>query len=214
MTPAELVLLVNNIPDHASAYEAVLTAHGYRVRRATSGEQALTMVREATPECAVIDLRLPDMSGWELCRVLKARDDCTATRIVVLTPDVSRMAASDSTKVGCNAWLTRPTAAEDLARTVRQVLNMKTTEPASEEEALLGLTACPACGSDRIRATLRVGPIQVRLLSALLVLLAGRNTCRRLVLNSVADPSPGFFAGEGRCNRDPRSRSQGGSLAL
>ena len=156
----ELVLLVNNIPDHASAYEAVLVAHGYRVRRATSGQEALLLVREATPECAVIDLRLPDMSGWELCRVLKARDDCAAIRIIVLTPDMSRTAASDSAKVGCNAWLTRPTAAEDLARTVRRVLNTKTPAPSSEEEARLGLTECPACGSDRIRATLRVGSVQ------------------------------------------------------
>jgi CheY-like chemotaxis protein len=157
---AKMVLLVNNIPDHASAYVAVLVAHGYRVRLATSGQEALRLVPEATPECAVIDLRLPDMSGWELCRVLKARGDCAAIRIVVLTPDLSRSAASDSTKAGCNAWLTHPTTADDLARTVRRVLNTETTEPSSEEEARLGLTECPACGSDRIRATLRVGSIQ------------------------------------------------------
>jgi CheY-like chemotaxis protein len=157
---AQLILLVNNIPDHASAYKAVLAAYGYSVRLATSGEEALRLVREVTPECVVIDLRLPDMSGWELCRVLKARAECATIRIVVLTPDVSRTAASDSTQIGCNAWLTRPTAAEDLARTVRRVLNTQTAEPSSEEEARLGLTECPACASDRIRATLRVGSIQ------------------------------------------------------
>jgi len=73
---------------------------------------------------------------------------------------VSKVCAADSAKAGCNAWLAHPTVAEDLARTVRQVLDMNTASPESPAEALLGLTECPACGSDQIRATLRVSPIQ------------------------------------------------------
>ncbi len=80
--------------------------------------------------------------------------------IVVLTSDVSQMCAADSAKAGCNAWLAHPTVAEDLARTVRRVLDMETASPDSPAEALLGLTECPACSSDKIRATLRVSPIQ------------------------------------------------------
>ena len=112
------------------------------------------------PECAIIDLRLPDMTGWDLCREMRSTDGSEAMPIVVLTPDVSKVCAADSAKAGCNAWLAHPTVAEDLARTVRQVLDMNTASPESPAEALLGLTECPACGSDQIRATLRVSPIQ------------------------------------------------------
>ena len=42
----ELILLVNDIPDHRASYERVLTNHGYRVRVARTGSEALTMVRE------------------------------------------------------------------------------------------------------------------------------------------------------------------------
>jgi hypothetical protein len=77
-----------------------------------------------------------------------------------LTPDVSRMSAEDSARVGCNAWLTHPAAADDLVRAVRQVMDLESTEPSSDEERLLNLTLCPACGSERVRPTLRVGPIQ------------------------------------------------------
>src|SRR5258705_95686 len=80
--------------------------------------------------------------------------------IIVLTPEVSKMCAEDSAKAGCNAWLAHPTVADDLARTVRQVLNAESAAPASADEALLGLTACPVCESPSIRATLRVGAIQ------------------------------------------------------
>ena len=160
MTLREIVLLVNDIPDQARAYAAALTRDGYRVHVATSGQEALGLVANAQPDCAIIDLRLPDMSGWELCRTLRDRDDCRDLRLVVLTPDVSHMAAADSAKFGCNAWLMHPAAADDLVRTVRQVLNVESAEPSSSEEALLSLTHCPACGSDGVRPTLRVGLIQ------------------------------------------------------
>ena len=160
MTMRELLLLVNDIPDQARAYAAALTRDGYRVHLATSGQEALGLVATALPDCAIIDLRLPDMSGWELCRTLRERDDCRELRLVVLTPYVSQMAAEDSAKLGCNAWLMHPLAADDLVRTVRQVLSVEHTEPSSSEHALLSLTLCPACGSDGVRPTLRVGAIQ------------------------------------------------------
>lgn len=160
MTSAELVLLVNDIPDHALNYQAALAQNGFRVQLAQSGQEALRIAGALLPHCAVIDLRLPDMSGWELCSRIKSHRDAHRTRIIVLTPDVSKMCAVDSAKVGCNAWLAQPTVAEDLVRTVRQVLDLESDEPGSLDEALLGLTVCPACDSDKVRATLRVGSVQ------------------------------------------------------
>src|SRR5687768_6061137 len=143
MSSGELILLVNDIPDHVAAYQGVLAAHGFRVRIARSGKEALELVRDTLPECAVIDLRLPDMTGWDLCREMKSHPDRRGMPIVVLTPDVSKMCAADSAKAGCNAWLAHPTVAEDLVRTVRQVLQLQEASPSSPEDALIGLTECP-----------------------------------------------------------------------
>ena len=156
-TPPEVILLVDDIRDHAVNYEAALTRHGFRVHVATTGKDALRLARETLPDCAVIDLRLPDMSGWDLCREIRGPSDGEGTPIIVLTPDVSKMCAEDSTKAGCRAWLAHPTIADDLARTVRQVLDYDSAEPASIDHALVGLTACPVCESTTVRATLRVG---------------------------------------------------------
>lgn len=156
----EVILLVDDIRDHAVNYEAALTRHGFKVRVATTGQEALRLARQTLPDCAVIDIRLPDMSGWDLCREIKKPQADDGPPIIVLTPDVSKMCAEDSAKAGCNAWLAHPTIADDLARTVRQVLDADSAAPASADEALLGLTACPACESPSIRATLRMGAIQ------------------------------------------------------
>ena len=156
----EVVLLVDDIRDHAVHYEEALTRHGFTVRVATTGEDALRLAREAAPDCAVIDLRLPDMSGWDLCREIRKPQPGEPPSIIVLTPEVSKLCAENSAKVGCNAWLAHPMHADDLVRTVRQVLNAETDAPASVDEALLGFKRCPGCESDSVRATLRVGSIQ------------------------------------------------------
>lgn len=166
MADREVILLVNDIPDHAVTYGRALIHHGFHVQLARSGKDALALVRHTLPDCAVIDLRLPDMSGWDLCRELKERDASRQMPIVVLTPELSKMCAENSARTGCNAWLAHPTLAEDLVRTVKRVLDLETASPASAEEALLGLVECAACGSDQVRPTVRVSPIQYYCCSA------------------------------------------------
>jgi CheY-like chemotaxis protein len=156
----EIVLLVDDIRDHALHYEAALRRVGFAVRVATNGEDALRLAREALPDCAVIDLRLPDMSGWDLCREIRKPQPDDPPAIIVLTPEVSKSCAENSAKAGCNAWLAHPMHADDLARTVRHVLSAETDTPASLNEALLGMKLCPACDSDTVRMALRVGSVQ------------------------------------------------------
>jgi CheY-like chemotaxis protein len=156
----EVILLVDDIRDHAVNYEAALTRHGFCVRVATTGEDALRVTRETLLDCAVIDLRLPDMSGWDLCREIRKPQSNGALPIIVLTPEVSKTCAEDSAKAGCDAWLAHPTVADDLARTVRHVLDAEADAPASLDEALLGLKHCPVCKSSTVRAAVRVGAVQ------------------------------------------------------
>jgi two-component system phosphate regulon response regulator PhoB len=161
MSTGEVVLLVNDIPDHVAAYQRALRTDGFDVRLARTGKDALMMMKESIPECAVIDLRLPDMSGWDLCREMKEQHTpAKEMPIVVLTPDVSKMCAADSARAGCDAWLAHPKIAEDLVRTVRRVLELESASPESHDAALLDLIQCVACGSDNVRPTLRMGPIQ------------------------------------------------------
>ena len=159
MPTADLILLVDDIPDHLSRYHAALTSHGFQVQIARTGGAALEMAAAALPDCAIIDLRLDDMSGWDVCQQIKAGKG-KRTRVIVLTPEVSKMCAADSTKAGCNAWLMHPTAPEILVHTVKQVLDLQTDAPSSIEDALIGLTTCAGCGSENVKATVRVGSAQ------------------------------------------------------
>jgi two-component system, OmpR family, catabolic regulation response regulator CreB len=155
----DLILLVNDIPDHAMVYERALVNSGFRVVMAATAADALAKAAVTPPDCAIIDVRLPDMRGWDLCKELKAGPAANIP-IVLLAPDISRQSAIDSVNVGCNAWLAYPTIADDLVRAVRQVLALGEAEPASADEAVLGVRTCPACAGSLVRPTLRMRLIQ------------------------------------------------------
>jgi CheY-like chemotaxis protein len=154
-----LILLVNDIPDHVRAYERALVLTGFRVAVASSGAAAIAQAAATPPDCAVIDVRLPDMRGWDLCKQLKAGPGGNIP-IVLLAADLSKGSALESATVGCNAWLAHPTIADDLVRAVRQVLATEEPEPASPDDAVLGARSCPACAGDRVKPTLRMQLIQ------------------------------------------------------
>jgi CheY-like chemotaxis protein len=160
MASGELILLVTDIPDHSGAYERALRQEGFRVDVASTGAGALDCVETSSPDLGVVDVRLPDMTGWELCRTIKRDPDAATLPILMLTPDVSKTCADDSARSGCNAWLAHPSRADDVVRAVRQVLALDTDAPPSPEEALVGVVTCPACSGDKVKATLRVSVIQ------------------------------------------------------
>ena len=160
MEQPPLVLLVDDIPDHAKLYEAALRQQGYRVHLVHTGTAALVFGNAQVPDCVVIDDRLPDMEGWELCRQMKADSELKNTPVVILTTEVTEAVAGHGAKSGCSAWLAHPTLAQDLPRVVQQVLAQGRPSPQSERDAVVGQITCKGCGSDRVRATLRLGVTQ------------------------------------------------------
>ena len=125
-----------------------------------TGAAALAQARHEPPACVVIDVRLPDMEGWQLCQAIKADASLKATPVVILTGDVTPQAARDSAASGCSSWLAHPSAAHDVPRVVAHVLAQGRPSPESATAAIIGVTSCRACESSDIRATLRLGAMQ------------------------------------------------------
>jgi CheY-like chemotaxis protein len=160
MSAMPRLLLIDAIPDHVASYSRAFVEEGYRVNVASTAHDGLAAARQHAPDCIVIDVRLPDLSGWDVCRELKHGAETRHIPIVVLTPDTTRDHALQSARALCTAWMTQPSQAEDLVRAIQHVLSQERSEPRSPDEAVLGVAVCPACESDRVRATLRVSPVQ------------------------------------------------------
>lgn len=66
------IVIVDDTPDNLRLLASMLTEHGYKVRPAPSGDRALATVRKALPDLILLDIMMPEMDGYEVCRQLKA----------------------------------------------------------------------------------------------------------------------------------------------
>ena len=89
-----------------------LEARGYAVDAVHDGASALSLIAQAMPEFAVVDLRLPDMSGLKLVKRLMEVDE--HTNIVVLTGFGSIATAIEAIKLGATHYLTKPTTGDEI----------------------------------------------------------------------------------------------------
>jgi signal transduction histidine kinase len=133
MSPeARTLLLV--VDDHETARYAksrVLRQAGYEVLEAGNATDAVRLVHELGPRLVVLDVQLPDESGWDVCRRLKA-DPATA-RVLVLQVSATFVADADTVRAlegGADACLTEPIDSNVLVATVRSLLRAREAEDA------------------------------------------------------------------------------------
>jgi len=129
MTLSSLILNVDDTASSRYNKTRVLKAAGYRVIEATTGEEALRAVREESPSLVLCDVNLPDMSGIEVCRTIKA-DPLTRSLPVVqisatfVTPH-DQLAGLEG---GAEIYLTEPIEPLELTTVVKVLLRLHSTE--------------------------------------------------------------------------------------
>jgi|SRR5688572_16679745 two-component system alkaline phosphatase synthesis response regulator PhoP len=116
------ILLVDDQPDQVEMYQFALEHGGFIVHEAANGTDAIARARLLRPDLIVLDLRLPDMSGWDVCAVLKGDQATAQIPIVILTAAASATLAEQAAQHGCAAHLVKPCFPEDLTKVVRQIL--------------------------------------------------------------------------------------------
>jgi two-component system response regulator RegA len=106
------LLLAEDDATFSEVLARALVARGFEIMCAHDGAAALRLAVERTPEYALVDLRLPDMSGLNLLEKLKASDE--NTNVVVLTGYGSIATAVEAVKLGATYYLTKPTTADQV----------------------------------------------------------------------------------------------------
>ena len=119
---AARILLVDDEPDQVEMYHFALEHAGFRVDDAETGSEAIAQAHERRPNVIVLDVRLPDMTGWDVCKALKADPVTAAIPIIILTAAVSATIGQQAAEHGCVAHLLKPCYPEDLAQMVRRAL--------------------------------------------------------------------------------------------
>jgi DNA-binding response OmpR family regulator len=118
--------LILNVDDNDGARHAktrLLMNAGFRVSEAADGATALAMVSRELPSLVLLDVKLPDIKGTDVCRMIKADPSLAGTLVIhtsaALISDVDKLRAIDS---GADGYLAAPFTPADLISTVRSLL--------------------------------------------------------------------------------------------
>ena len=103
-------------------YQYALEGAGFDVVGAYKGAAALTRAREQRFDVIVLDVRLPDTTGWDVCRALKRDAQTADIPVVILTAAASSTLPREAVESGCAAYLLKPCYPDELTRTLRSVL--------------------------------------------------------------------------------------------
>ncbi len=117
---AELILLVDDEPSIVSLARLYLERENFRVESVGDGETALEAVKRLAPALVVLDVMLPRLDGFEVCRRLRAEDNATA--IIMLTARDEDIDKILGLELGADDYLTKPFNPRELVARVKAIL--------------------------------------------------------------------------------------------
>lgn len=129
------ILIVDDIPDTQVAVKSRLERQGYHVREAVSGELALAAIEEKAPDLILMDIRMPDMDGPELCARLKADANEAVRNIPMIFISAYAMESDKINAFGHGGvdFVTKPVSAEEVLVRVKTHLAIREVQRKLEE---------------------------------------------------------------------------------
>jgi two-component system phosphate regulon response regulator PhoB len=127
------ILIVDDEPDLASLVEFNLRQAGLETSIALTGEQALQLARLRAPDVVLLDLMLPDISGKEVCRRLRADPATRSVPIVMLTARGEEADRIEGFEVGADDYVTKPFSPRELVLRLKAILRRAATRESSEQ---------------------------------------------------------------------------------
>src|SRR5688500_18742843 len=113
------VLVADDHKDIRRMLEVMVRSLGYRVRSAADGLQALQMVRESVPAAVLLDVTMPEMSGLEVCRRLRADPSTATIPILLVTADTDLRTRMEGFAAGADDFIGKPFDMAELAARLR-----------------------------------------------------------------------------------------------
>jgi len=134
VNPDPLVLVVDDLAQNVRLLEAVLSPKGFRVAAASSGEQALDVLSREHPDVAVLDILMPGMDGYEVCRRIRQDPGTAFLPVIMIT------ASGDEEKIraieaGADDFVSKPFDQAELLGRVRSLVRVKRYHDTIEHQA-------------------------------------------------------------------------------
>ncbi|HET8932724.1 MAG TPA: response regulator [Polyangiales bacterium] len=120
--PKPTVVIADDDLEILTMVRTLLRRRDVKLVEASDGEEAMRLIRENEPDLVVLDVMMPGMSGWEICKTIREDADLSETGVIMLTGIGERLNEMTSPLYGADAYLDKPFELTDLDEAVSQVL--------------------------------------------------------------------------------------------
>jgi len=116
------ILVIDDDASVSKLVSDVLTEEGFSVTTASCGEDGIKKVHRSKPNLIILDLRLPDMDGFQICQTLKKDKSVSAIPIIMLTVKSTKSSTVAGLEMGADDYIVKPFNQEELVARVKTVL--------------------------------------------------------------------------------------------
>jgi twitching motility two-component system response regulator PilG len=116
------ILIVEDEESLLKLESILLTSKGYRVTGVMDGMSALKEARRIRPDLVILDIMLPQMDGFEVCRQLKGDPITAHIPVVMLTAKKNSQDMMSGQRAGCDAYITKPFKSSKILETIQHFL--------------------------------------------------------------------------------------------
>lgn len=120
--PTETILVVEDSPTDLRLMTGALQPKGYQLHTASDGEEALELARSLRPRLVVLDIVLPKVNGFQVCRQLKMSPETRGIKVLMVTSKNQESDRFWGLKQGADEYLFKPFDAEQLQSAVARLL--------------------------------------------------------------------------------------------
>lgn len=140
------------------ALRLALEDEGYEVHEAADGASGLVQFGQHHPDLVLLDLRLPDLSGFEVCRALRAT---STVPIIIITAQTETQDLVAGLEAGADDYVTKPVVPKELAARIRALLRRAKLSPAPEESGRCGVERFGNVTLDRERQVVARNDVEI-----------------------------------------------------
>lgn len=116
------ILIVEDEESLLKLESILLTSRGYEVKGVADGKSALEAIAAVKPDLVLLDIMLPEMDGFEVCRVIKGNDATRHIPVIMLTAKKSREDMIRGEQVGADWYITKPFKSAMVIETIQRFL--------------------------------------------------------------------------------------------
>lgn len=130
------ILVVDDSPFILELVKDILARSGYEVDKAVNGHEAMVSIGEDPPDLVLLDIIMPEMSGYQVCRLIRSDERLKALPVVMMTAKDTQKDRFWGLEVGADAYITKPIEEQSLIETVSSLLKeeREPVQPVSPEE--------------------------------------------------------------------------------